>query len=99
TPSVVAQVLDRLLRRKGPYGEDLLRSTQGVRGDVRADALDHTLREQDEGDDDRERQQDVEGRARHVDVEVADRLDRPTRDATEEGHGHGDTDGGGQEVV
>ena len=84
-PPLLPELLDGHLRGRGPYGDALggHRVSVGVRrrldkggrlGIVKG--LDDALREQDDGDDDRERQQDVEHRAGHVHPEVAERARR-----------------------
>ena len=93
--AVGAELLDRDLRGRGPQREDLLGDAalpSGVRDrlvvlgqlddrDLRVGAkcLHHALRDQDQREDDRERQQDVERGPGQVDPEVADGARRSAR--------------------
>jgi hypothetical protein len=88
---VRAEHLDRDLGRGGAERDDLIGHcvAVGISGTleqrdrlVRTERLHHALRNEEHGEDDRERQQDVERAPRQVDPEVADRRGGLSRDAT-----------------
>ena len=86
--AVVAELLDRLLRRERPEGDCLLGPFE--RGDrVRSgQGLRDALRHEDDGGHEGDRQEDVDRRPGQVDPEVADR----GRGSTDQPAGQGDRD-------
>ncbi len=68
-------------------------------GLVGAEVLDHPLGDQDEGGDQGDRQQDVEGAAGHIDPEVAQHRGLAPHEAADQGNGDRHAGGGGDEVV
>ena len=68
--SVHREVLDRLLGSNRPARDCLRRALQGRGRGVAAEYLRHALRDQNHGEDDADRQQDVDERAVEVDPEV-----------------------------
>ncbi len=79
--AVGAQLLDRDLRRCGSQRQELLghflargvlRVLCELRRLIRGEALHDPLRNQEHGQHDRQRQQDIQRAARHIDPEVAD---------------------------
>ena len=101
--AVRAQHLDRLLRGDRAHGEDLFRAFQRRQLAVREQVLQHSLRDEEERVEERDGQEHVDRGAHQVDPKVADRLaaKRPrfARQASRDGKGHGDSRGGGGEVV
>ena len=70
--AVGAELLDDLLARHRPDGNGLLRPFQRGRVDGAGERLRHAERDEDESEDERDRQEDVKGDARHIDPEIAD---------------------------
>jgi hypothetical protein len=58
-----------------------------------------TLRDQDQGEHQRQRQQDIERGAGEVDPEVADRIRFLAREASNQGQQHGDAGSGRHEIL
>src|SRR5215207_4287259 len=71
--AVGAELLDDLLAGRGAAGNELRRTVEGVGHREAIEVLDHALADEDEGTDNRDRQQDADDRAGQVDPEVADR--------------------------
>ncbi len=97
--AVRAQLLDGLLRGHRPLRNRLSRPFNRGRLRVAIPVLDDALRGEQQGGNERDRQQEVDGRAGHVDPEVADRRLALPRKAADEGDGDGDARGGRGEVL
>ena len=65
----------------------------------RREGLHHALADQHHSQNQRQRQQDVQGRAHQIDPEVADAVRFALDEAAHQGHQHGHTAGGGKEVL
>ena len=68
-------------------------------GVVGLEVLDHALRHENQGDQQRRRQQHPEKAPRYIDPEIADGFRFAARDAANDGDGDHDSDGGGSKVV
>ena len=95
--AVGAELLDDDLRRGRPNGDMLLRHGLSVRIRcrlkqrnrlVRPKRLHDALRHQQQGPNQRQRQQDVERAAGQIDPEIADRLRRSPRESANQRHQH-----------
>ena len=71
--AIGAELLDDFLARHRPDGDRLLRPFERGRIDRASKRLRNAESEQDKGADERDRQQDVERHAGHIDPEIADR--------------------------
>ena len=71
-PPFVPRCLIATWLAAGPRGMRSLLALERKRGHVAGETLDDALAREDEGDDDRERKEDVEDAPRHVDPEIAD---------------------------
>src|ERR1019366_6498223 len=99
TTAVGPKHLDRLLRCRRALCDRLLRPFDRGRNRVRMQILDHALRTENQCRDDRNRQQNIQSRSRHIDPEVADSLDRLAREPAHERDGNGEPAGRGCEVM
>jgi hypothetical protein len=106
--SVRAELLDRDLRSGGPECKRLPghRSPVGVghgleqrHAHVRAKCLHYSLRNQNQGEYDRQGQQDVDDGACHINPEVADRRRFPPNQAAQQRHENCHARGGRYEVL
>src|ERR1019366_6218019 len=70
--AVRAELLDRLLARHGSHGEDLLHALDRGDRDIVREVLDHTLLDEEQRDQRRNRQEEIEGSADEVDPEIAE---------------------------
>ena len=77
--AVRAELLDRDLRGDGAQREGLIPALERGGRDRAAEGLKHALRDEDQGDDHRERQEDVIDAADRVLPEVADARRPPGR--------------------
>ena len=78
---------------------DLLGAFEGCRLDIGAEILRHALPDEDEGEHDRDRQQDIQGRAGEIDPEIADGLGLAPREPTNERERKRDARRGREEIV
>ena len=106
--AVGAKLLDGDLRGRRAHGDRLLghRLAVGVLGRlnqrrllVGLERLHHALRNQQQGHNDRQRQQDIERAADQVDPEVADRGAGASHEAADQRHQHGHAGGGRDEIL
>ena len=79
--AIGAEHLDRFLRCHRSLRDGLFRAFERGRNRIGMQILNHALRAKNQCRNDRDRQQDVQGRPRHVDPEVADGLDRLARES------------------
>ena len=86
--AVRPQLLDRDLGRRGALGNGLRLAFQGSRRRVLFEVLNHALRAEEQGADERERQQDIYRAANHVDPEVADGILLAARESAHQCDGH-----------
>ena len=84
--AIGAQHLDRDLRGHRPDRDGLLGAFQRRRLDIGAKRLRHALPDQEHRVDDADRQQHIEGGARHIDPEIADGAHRGSREAADQRH-------------
>ena len=77
--AVVADQFDRFLAGDRPQGDDLLCAFERRRFDRGAQRLRNAERREGERDDDRQRHEHIERRARHIDPEIADGWRFPPR--------------------
>ncbi len=101
--AVRPQHLDGLLRGHRAERDDLPRPLDGLELDVRRERLHHPLGDQEDGDQEREGQEHVEGGPDEIDPEVPERP-RATRapaagQPPRQGQRHADAGGRGREVV
>ncbi len=94
-----AEHLDRFLRRDGADGDRLVQALQRMGGDVGGEGLHHTRQAQRDGENQRQRQQDVKIGADHIDPEIADAVGGLARQAANERHHHRQAFGRGEEVL
>ena len=97
--AICAKLLDRLLARHWANGYDLLGSLKRRRFDRASECLRSSERDERKSDDDRQRQQYVERRAREIDPEIADGRRFRASEATHQRKGHGETSRCGDEIV
>lgn len=97
--AVGPQLFDGDLRRRRALGQDLRLARQGAGCHVSVVILHHPLADQDEGQDERQRHQDVERRAHQVGPEVAQRDRRLAGQTARQGQQDGDTGCRAEEVL
>ncbi len=98
-PPLVPSSLITSCEATGPWAERLGAAGEGVDHGGVAEVLDHSLGDEEEGADDRDRQQDVEQDPDQVLPEVADLAAGPGDDAADQGDDDGDPDRGRDEVL
>ena len=97
--AVGAELLDDFLARHRPDGDRLLRPFERGRIDRAGKRLRNAEGEQDEGADERDRQQDVERHAGHIDPEIADRRGGRAGESAHQRERHREAGRRRQEVV
>ena len=97
--AVGAELLDDLLARHRTDRDGLLGALQRRNVDRAGQRLRHPEGDEDDGEDDRDRQQDVEDDAGHIDPEIADRGRRGARESAHQREGHGEARRCRQEVM
>ena len=97
--TVGAQLLDRDLRGHRADREHLVGALERLRRHRVAEGLEHTLGEQEQGDDDRQRQQDVVQAPDHVLPEVPQAAARAVDDPADQRDQHRHPDRRGHEVL
>ena len=97
--AVGAEHLDRFLRGHWPHRQRLLRTFE--RGDVqvRQEVLQRALADEEQGDQQRDRQQHIQRDAEQIGPGVADGLAGAAGKGADQRKGHGDAGGGGDEVL
>ena len=99
TATVVAQLLDDFLRGDRAEGDGLLGSLQRGRGGRGVQRLGHALPDEEDGEDNRDRKEDVEDAAGQVHPEAAERLRAPPGETANERDRDGLAGGGRGEVA
>ena len=97
--AVGAKFLDGFLARDRTNGNDLLGPFQRRRLESAGQSLRRAEHDQREGDDDRQRQQNIKCRPRHIDPEIAHGRRCRARKAARQREGHGEAGRGGEEVM
>jgi hypothetical protein len=97
--AVGAEFLDDLLRGNRALRDHLLGAFERRRLGIGAEVLRHALPHQHERADDRNRQQDVENAAGHIDPEIADAFRRAAGKAADQRHRQHDPDCRRDEVL
>ena len=98
-PPLVPSSLIDLLARHRAQRDGLLGAFERRHVDRTGQRLRHAERDEDKREYDRDRQQDVEDDARHIDPEIADRGRGRAREGAHERERHREARRGGQEVV
>ncbi|MCY1403166.1 hypothetical protein D9M71_183330 [compost metagenome] len=99
TATVGAQLLDRNLARSRPQRDDLVGTLQGHRMGILCEGLRHALPHQEQGQQQAQGQQAVEGGAGHVHPEIAQGAGRTPRNSSAQGNQHGKAGGSADEVL